>query len=211
VLTTPNEWKAAIESYRQALEIQEKMAQADARDAETNSRLTYMLTDMGEALAKTDQLEKSLECHRRAIEILRKLSAAHSENKIFLSYLTRSFRKNGDALLEAANMSGAIEFYNKALDGDEEMASADLNNMDVRLALAEDYVRIGQISFMQATSSASPSKKAQFLQEARKRFEQSRNVNLDMQSHNLKTNPINQSLNNLTKEISRCDEALAKL
>jgi len=88
------------------------------------------------------------------------------------------------------------------------MASEDLENMDIRLALAEDYAKIGRANFLLAMNSTN--KKINFLQAARDRFEQSRAVYSDMQAHNLKTNPINESINNLTKEIARCDETMRR-
>ena len=205
------DWKEAMESYRQALAVQETLSKSDEKDALGKQRLAYLLSNMGEALAKTKQFNAAMEHHDRAVEILTKLSASNKENSMLITFLNRSYQLKGDALAESGNAAEAIEFYQKALVSDEEMASQDLNNMDIRLALAADYAKIGKADFMLATSSATVSnKKSEFLQEARKRFEQSRDVYLDMQAHNLKTNPINDSINNLTTEIARCDEVLAE-
>lgn len=206
------EWKDATESYKQALAIQEVLAESDPTNAFSNSRLAYMLSNMGEALTNTNQTAEALKHHQRAIEILEQLSNTDKENGIAFSDLNRAYRRKGDTLVKAKRISEALEFYNKALKSNEDMASQDLNNMDVRLELANNYEKIAKANVILAKNvSTSTNKKIELWREAIRRFGQARDVYMDMQSHNLRTKPISDALNDLTQEISKCDEVLTKM
>ncbi|MBX7173469.1 MAG: protein kinase [Pyrinomonadaceae bacterium] len=209
VQSARGEWKEAIQNYRQALEIQEKLVQNDAKDAFAGTRLAYLLTNLGEALANTNQLAEALNYHHRAVEILEKLVANDKENSAIILWLNRAYQKKGDALVMAGQPAEALNFYHRALKSNEEIAAQDLNNMDMRLQLANDYLQIGRANVILANKTSA--KKQEFLSEARKRFEQSKAVFLDMQSHNLRTKPINESLTKISQEIAKCDAELAKL
>lgn len=209
VLTTMKDWENALENYRQSLTIYQNLTQADAKDAYINATFAYLQTNIGEALAETGKVKEALEYHHQAIEQLTKLTETDQENSTYLTYLARANQRKGDALVKAKRIEEAIEFYEKALKNDEQMANEDIENMDIRLALAEDYAKLGKANFLLAEILTK--KKTELLQEARRKFEQSRTVYLDMQAHNLKTNPINNSINLLNEEIIRCNAALGKM
>lgn len=212
VQTARGEWKKAVESYLQSLEIQEEIVKSDPKDAFAAGRLGYLLSNLGEAMANTNRLAESMTYHSRAIEILEKLAEADKENSALVLSLHRAYQKNGDALVNSGRATEALSFYHKALKSNEEIAAQDLSNMDMRLQLANDYLKIAKANVILATRPASSSdEKIKLWREAKKRFEQSRDVYFDMQSHNLKTKPISDSLNNLAKEIVRCDDALKRL
>lgn len=212
VQSARSEWKDAIESYKQALAIQEVIAKSDTKNAFSTSRLAIMLSNMGEALANTNQLADALKYNQRAVEILERLSEADTENSQVFSFLNRVYRMKGDALVEAKKINEAFEFYNKALKNNEDTARQDLNNMDIRLELANNYSKLARANMILATNISTPPKsKIEFWREARKRFVQAVDVYSDMQSHNLRTKPISDALRKITQEISRCDDALAKM
>jgi len=212
VLTVTGDWNAALENYRQAIAIQQRLVQADPQDVFANANLAYMLTDMGEALAETKRVASALEQHRKAIEIVSKLSAADKENSLLNTHLTRSYQIYGDALLKAGDVNAALEFYNKALASAAEMAKKEPNNMDIRPALAKGHSKISEAQITLATNAmTSLPRQLELWQAARKHFGQSQDVYLDMQNHNLRTKPINDALNGVMREIVRCDEALAKI
>ncbi len=202
VLTATGDWKSALANYEQSAAIYQKLVQFDQKDAYTNAIYAYLLTNIGEAHSESGDTTKALEYHRQAIERLVKVTGEDRDNSSYLTYLARAYQRNGDALLKANRIESAIEFYQKALTNDEQMASEDTENMDIRLALAEDYAKIGRANFLLATNAASG--KNELLQSARKRFEQSRAVYIDMQAHNLKTNPIKDSIDKLNAEIVNC-------
>ena len=208
VQTARNEWKDAVESFKQALEIQEKLVKADAKDAFANNRLAYLLTNLGEALANSNQLTDALKQHNRAIEILEKLAATDKENGFLILYLNRAFQKKGDALVTLGREDEALNFYHKAAKSNEEIAAQDLKNMDMRLQLANDYLKIARANVSLATKASD--KKQEFWKEARQRFEQSKEVFLYMQSHNLRTKPISDVLAQISQEIAECDNYLSK-
>jgi eukaryotic-like serine/threonine-protein kinase len=202
------EWKEAAESYRQALEIQERLVKIDAKDAFANGRLAYLLTNLGEARAQLDQSAESLKTHDRAIEILEKLAETDKENAFLTLYLNRAYQKKGDALVGFGRAAEGLNLYHKALKSNEGISAEDPNNMDMRLQLANDYLQIARANISLATNSAA--KKEELLTEARKRFEESKAVFLDMQAHNLRTKPISDVLAEIAREIAECDKILAK-
>ena len=208
VYTARNEWRKAIESYTASLEIQEKLVKTDAKDALANTRLAYLLTNLGEALANSDQLADAVAYHNRSVAIFEQLVETDKENSSLLLFLNRAYQKKGDALAAMRREVDALNFYHKALKSNEEIAAQDLKNMDMRLQLATDYFKIAMANINLAQKKSN--KKQEFWTEARKRLEQSKEVYLDMQSHNLRTKPISDSIANLMKEILHCDEALAK-
>jgi serine/threonine protein kinase/predicted negative regulator of RcsB-dependent stress response len=207
VQTARKEWKEALKSYQQSLEIQENLVKTDVKDAFANGRLAYLLTNLGEALANTDQLAGALNQHNRAIEILEKLVETDKENSALVLSLNRSYQKKGDALVIFGRPDEALSFYHKALKSNEEIAAQDLNNMDMRLQLANDYLQIARVHVSLAAKASD--KKQAYWQEARRRFEQSKNVFLDMQAHNLRTPPITDVLTEISRQIAVCDEKLS--
>jgi len=207
VQTARKEWKEAIENYRQALEIQEKLVKTDTKDAFANGRLAYLLTNFGEALANTNQLAEALKHHDRAIEILAKLAENDKANSFLVLYLNRAYQKKGDALVAFGRAAEALDFYHKALKSNEEIAAEDPNNMDMRLQLANDYLQIARANVSLAAKSTD--RKKEFLKDARKRFEQSKEVFLDMQAHKLQTKPISDNLAEIEREIAECDNKLS--
>ncbi len=203
VQTARNEWKEAIETYKQSLEIQERLVQNDAKDAFASSRLAYLLTNLGEALANTNQFADALKHHNRAIEILEKLVETDRENSALVLFLNRAYQKKGDALVAFGRENEALIFYHKALKSNEEITVQDLNNMDMRLQLANDYLQIARANV--ALANKNPEKTRELWKEARQRFEQSKEVFLDMQEHNLQTKPIIETLAKISQEIAKCE------
>jgi eukaryotic-like serine/threonine-protein kinase len=209
VQTARKEWKNAAESFNQSLEIQEKLVKTDAKDAFANGRLAYLLTNLGEAQANLNQFLDSLNNHNRAIEILEKLTETDKENAFLVLYLNRAYQKKGDALVAFGRANEALNFYHKALKSDEEIAAQDPNNMDMRLQLGSDYLQMARANIDLATKSTD--NKQEHWKEARKRLEQSKEVFLDMQAHNLRTKPISDVLTEISRQISECDKFLTNL
>ena len=209
VQTARKEWKDASESFKKSLEIQEKLVETDAKDAYGNGRLAYLLTDLGEALGSSNQFADALKHHDRAIEILHKLTESDKENSALVLSLNRAYQKKGDTLVVFGREEEALNFYHKAVKSNEEIAVEDVENMDMRLQLAADYLQIARANVSLANKTFD--KKREFWMEARKRFVQSKEVFLDMQAHNLRTKPINDSLTEIWQEIAKCDDALSKL
>ena len=190
------------------MEIQENLVKTDPKDAFAKSRLAYLLTNLGEALANTNQFEEALKHHNRAIQILVKLTQADQENSALVLFLNRAYQKKGDVLVVLGQPDEALKFYHQALKSNEEIAAQDLNNMDIRLQLANDYLQLGRANVSLANRVSS--KKKEFWQTARKRFEQSQAVFLEMQAHNLRTKPISDALAKISQEIAKCEVALSK-
>ena len=207
VQTARKEWKNAAETFSQSLEIQEKLVKTDAKDAFASGRLAYLLTNLGEALAYLNRFEDSLSSHDRAIGLLKKLAEADRENAFLTLYLNRAYQKKADSLVAHGRAAEALNLYHKALKSNEEISAEDPSNMDMRLQLGNDYLQIARANIALAIKSAD--QKPEFLKEARKRFEQSRDVFLDMQAHNLRTKPIGDVLAEITQEIADCDKRLS--
>lgn len=186
----------------------EKLVKTDEKDAFANARLAYLLTNLGEALANTNQFADALNYHDRAIRILEKLVETDKENISLILFLNRAYQKKGDALAAFRRGNEALDFYNKALKSNEEITVKDLDNMDMKLQLANDYLQIARTNINLAAKSNG--KNPVYFKEACQRFEQSKAVFLDMQSHNLRTKTINGSLAEITQNILNCHEALQK-
>jgi len=211
VLTAKGDWQGALEYFKESLKGWQILVDADPKDVFSNSRMAYTHSNMGEALAETGNITEALKHHQKAMEMLSELSEATQMNAEILAYLARSQRMNGDTLLKAGNINSAMEFFNKALLSDESMANEDANNLDIRLALANDYAKIAKVNAMLAMTATPTNKKIELWLSARKRFEQSRDVYLYMQASNLRTKPINDALGKIQQEIERCEDALKKL
>jgi tetratricopeptide (TPR) repeat protein len=140
----------ALESYRKALSIREKIAAASHAKLQPLLDLALSCDRYGDALIATSHAVKSLESYRRELDILQTLARAHPNDLQVKRDLGRAFMKVGDALgspsmANIGDATGALDSYRQSLAICQEVSDANPGNVQDRFELALSHNRMGMI------------------------------------------------------------------
>ena len=127
--------KGAIESYRKALAIAEKLASAGPNDAGTRRNLAAIHGKIGEVLAASGDTVAALESHRTSLRIRQALLDADPANAGAQRDLSQSYDSIGNALVASGDTPAALDSKRKALAIAQRLADADPADAELQRSL----------------------------------------------------------------------------
>jgi len=118
----------ALESYRVALAIRERLAKADPSNAGWQQDLSTSHFNIGDVLVAQNKLTPALKDYRTGLSISERLAEADPGNADWQRELSVSHNKIGDALRAQGNLTQALESYRAALTIMERLVNLDSHN-----------------------------------------------------------------------------------
>jgi len=137
--------KAALESYRKALGILERLAATAPSDRAAQQDLAKVERNIGNLLADTGDSRSALEHLRTAVSINERLLAGQPGNASLAGDLGRSYVALSDGLVELEDWQPALSLLQKALPLFQRAAEAAPKQVRAQRAVALTYKRIGGI------------------------------------------------------------------
>jgi class 3 adenylate cyclase/tetratricopeptide (TPR) repeat protein len=135
--------KGAMESYRKALEIAQRLSDANLTDAQAQRDLSVSVNKIGDMRARTGDVQGALESYRKGLEIRQRLADAHPGNAQAQRDLSVGHVNVGDMLAQTGDARGSMESYSRVLVIRQRLACADPNNAAAQRELSISLNRIG--------------------------------------------------------------------
>jgi tetratricopeptide (TPR) repeat protein len=156
-------------------------------------------------LEKNGNLQQSLESYKKAITIREAATKADPANAVARGDLSGNYAKAGDVSLKLGDTAGALESYRKALTIREQLSAASPEDVEGHIQLARIYESLGAYSFMLAEKN----KRAEDWQEARRRYQQSEDVWVDLRGKGKLTADYARKPDEISHKLAACNTALS--
>jgi non-specific serine/threonine protein kinase/serine/threonine-protein kinase len=131
------------EFYDKSLRIYERLYEADRRNDQYQTEVSFGHKHLGSLLAEENHLEEALEHYRQALAIDEAQLAAHPDDLNKRYAITFTYSDTGFILGKRGDLDAALASYHKALDIRAGMAAADPQDKRARLGLGNNYDNIG--------------------------------------------------------------------
>ena len=135
---------AALESYRKAVAIRERLASNKGR-AEDERSLAGAYAGLGGALRLAGDFRGALEYDRKALDIRQSLFAVDPLNREYRRLVASSYTTLGLSLYQTGDLDGALEFRKKALAAYQELVVNGPATAEDHRGLALANIRMGSI------------------------------------------------------------------
>ncbi|MGH9934643.1 MAG: protein kinase domain-containing protein, partial [Blastocatellia bacterium] len=209
---SPGDPAGALESYRQAFAIREKLSLADPSNVEASRDLATSHVKIGETLVKLGRTAEALQPYRAALKIDEALSAPDPNNAQHRLDCAYDYEKIGDLLARTGDLNGAIEQHRQAERVRRDVSNADRENEEVKRDLAGSQARLGESHAILAEKSRPYSaKQAELWREARKWYQQSAGVWAELRARHQLSESETDDANKVAAAIAKCDQSLDKL
>ena len=149
-----NQATQALEQYRQALVIREKLAAADTQNVEARRDLATSYGKLGETFEKLGDLNGALTQYRQMLaldELMLRLRPEYAETKSDLAF---DHEKLGLVLTARNELEAALAQQRQAAQLRETLAQADPQNAELKRDLAGSYAFIGELALKLGTKQA---------------------------------------------------------
>jgi non-specific serine/threonine protein kinase/serine/threonine-protein kinase len=142
--------RGAAQSYGQALQISQSLAQADRKDWEARQYLARSYQALGEVLPVLGQPTEGITNLRHAGEIFEELAAAKPDSKELRQELAGCYQALGDlqghgGRMNLGDSAGALESYRRGLAIYQAELTSDANDKAARRGVAVLQIRIGDL------------------------------------------------------------------
>ena len=145
IAATRGDLPGALKLYRVAQEAMQRLAAADAGNAEGQRDLSVSYDNIGDVLVSQGNLPEALKSYRASLAIFERLAAADAGNAQAQRDLSVSYENIGDVLVRQGNLPEALKFYRASLAIRERLAAADAGNAEAQRDLSLSYERIGDV------------------------------------------------------------------
>ena len=139
----------AVASYRAAMAIAERLAEADPDNAGSQRDLSVSHNRIGDVLLAQGNLSEALASYRAAMAIAQRLAEADPDNAGWQRDLSVSHNKIGDVLRAQGDLSEALASYRAATAIAQRLAEADPDNAVWQRDLALGHGRIAAVKLQQ--------------------------------------------------------------
>jgi serine/threonine protein kinase len=137
--------KAALESYRKALGIAQKLATAAPTDPSAQRNLSAIHEKIGDLLAASGTSVAAMESYRTSLGIRQKLADADPAGVAARRDLMHSLDSIGDALVASGDTHAALESKRKSLAIAQQLSDADPGNAEAQRALIVGHTGIADL------------------------------------------------------------------
>ena len=137
--------KAALENYRRALAIAEKLAAGHPERPDWQRDVSVSLERIGDVLKDGGDGKAALENYRRALAIREKLAAGHPERPDWQRDVSLSLGRIGNVLQDGGDGKAALENYRRALAIREKLAAGHPERPDWQRDVSVSLERIGNV------------------------------------------------------------------
>jgi serine/threonine protein kinase len=134
---------SALDSYRKALAIRQKLVAADSINMAVRRELASSYMKIGSMNWLQGHWDEAIESHQKAIEINEALVAADPANVSLSGDLARNYAYLGDALAEKGNLEEALSSQRKSLAMRQGLANS--TDKTIRMEIASSHVKLADV------------------------------------------------------------------
>lgn len=206
------DYRGALENYRYALKVATEARARNPNSSELRYSEARYTVKVGIALRKSGQLSDSLNWVRKGLGLSREYIAEDRSRSATIIYGAGLFEQSADFLAGAGRHEEAIAVYQEALQILERLAAETSQDSGVRNLIAKYDAAVGDLyaSYDSATKTIKVTGRAALLK-ARNRYQQSLDTLRSLQQPGVFFSEPANSLDEVSRKLSACDAALAKL
>jgi len=201
----------AQEEFGKSVGLLEVLVSANPSNALLRRNLAFNRFAMGEIMIKLGD-SRGIKQLREAASIDDSLSAADPADRRIGRDLTMIYASLGDAEKKTGETELALQYYRKALAIAETRSAADRQDEDARVMLSRRYCELGELyQVMAEDTNKAASERRVLWQNARAWFQKCRKLWLNLKEPPASPMSNFQRVEELERDIAKCDAALAKL
>src|SRR5271166_1436183 len=136
---------SALSSYKQGLEIREKLAAHDPANTNRQRDLSVSYERIGDVQRAQGDLPSALSSYKQGLEIAQKLAARDPTNTEWQRDLSVSHEKIGNVQSAQSDLKAALSSYQKGLEIRENLAAGDQTNTEWQRDLSVSHNKIGDV------------------------------------------------------------------
>jgi tetratricopeptide (TPR) repeat protein len=145
VLVSQGRLDEALKSYRDSLDIAERLAASDRSNTERQSDLSVAYARIGDVLVSQGKLDEALKSHQDSLAIIERLAASDHRNTGWQSDLSWSYHSIASVLVTQGKLDEALKSYRDSLAIRERLAASDRRNTGWQSDLSWSYHSIGSV------------------------------------------------------------------
>jgi eukaryotic-like serine/threonine-protein kinase len=202
--------REALLMLRTGVARQESLAVKDPQHILLYNHLANSYTRLAECLLETGQRKPALEYYRKAVDArlaLVKKSPTSTANR---GALAQCYSKLANAL-EPRNVEDALKQYGNAIDLLESLTAVDRSNAQYRIAFADALSNAARLYVRSAGHAGDPLQRTEYWTKARSFYARSQDLWVALGREGKLPTTRRQALREVSTEIARCDDSLAKL
>jgi tetratricopeptide (TPR) repeat protein len=132
--------------FERDLKISEKLALADANDAQAQRDLSISLNKQGDVAVQMGQLSEAKVWFERSLKISEKLALADANDAQAQRDLSISLEKLGDVAVQMGQLGEAKVWFERSLKISEKLALADANDAQAQRDLSISLNKLGEVA-----------------------------------------------------------------
>ena len=136
---------AAVESYQQSLEIDQRLAAADPANTQAQRDLSVSYDNLGDVQGQLGDTQAALQAYQQSLEIRKRLAAADPANTQAQRDLSISYNKLGNVQALLGDTQAALQAYQQSLEIRKRLAAADPANTQAQRDLSVSYNKLGDV------------------------------------------------------------------
>jgi eukaryotic-like serine/threonine-protein kinase len=195
---------AAMEFYRQALEIDTKNAAENPNDVQYQLDAAFSYNSVASILEKNESYAEAIEYCGKALAIQEKATAADAKNAFAKFALGRTYRRMGILLQKIGEIEKSAAHYQKSIAILEELVQADPNSTGYKSILAQTSADYGKFLFKTANDNKSR------LHEAQKFQKKGLEIFTALKTQNALAASYEKDLSTLQTDLQQTEAELAK-
>jgi eukaryotic-like serine/threonine-protein kinase len=197
----------ALENFKQAQEIYDSLVAADPNDAGTRRNSAVGYRNLGTARAATGDRSGAPINFRKALQIFAELVAGDPKNPDLRRQWATSYLSLSKFQSQTDDLNGAVDSAGEGIKIAEALVAASPTNASANNTLALMDLQLGAAHAALAAKTG-PSKGSQEWRAARDAYQKSLDIFQDMKNKGTLKGADVSKLDELAKEISRCEAAL---
>jgi tetratricopeptide (TPR) repeat protein len=197
--------QGALEDFNQGLSIAESLLKADSNDASTRRLVAVSYRNIAEGLASTGDVAEALNNFHKAEQMFAELVTKDPINEDYQIKLASVYLAMSRVQSQAGDMNGALDSVNQGIKVDGVLVAASPTNSTARNTLAQLYSQLG-------ASQAALAEKGRQMEHgraAKEAYQKSLDIYQDMKSKGTLSPADAAKPDELAREITRCEQALA--
>ena len=145
---------SALSSYKQGLEIREKLAARDPANTNWQRDLSVSYNRIGDVQRAQGDLPSALSSYKQGLEIREKLAAHDPANTNRQRDLSVSYERIGDVQRAQGDLPSALSSYKQGLEIAQKLAARDPTNTEWQRDLSVSHEKIGNVQSAQSDLKA---------------------------------------------------------
>ncbi len=202
--------REALLLLRSGVARQESLIASDPRHILLYNHLANSYTLLAHCLLESTSSKAAIEYYRKAVAARLTLAEKSPNSNANRGALAECYTNLARALAPAAHRD-ALKQYGNGIELLERLTAGDRSNIRYRIALADALASTARIYARMAMQDAEPSRRLQDWTEAKSHYERSRELWIDLGATGKLPLSREQSIREVSSELARCNDSLAKL